>query len=211
MKRTISLLLMLAMILSGCGPTQQITGSWVNREALPKGPFNTMFLLAITQNEKAIYTVENKMADLITSRGKKVVQSSVIFPPKFAVTNGITKELMVDAIKKAGCDAVFTIALLDTKTEQTYQQGTTYSPMSYGAYGSYYGYYSYYYPQVYSPGYYTIEKTFYLETNFYDVASDQLLWSIQSKAFNPSNLESWFDDYSRLILSQLKKEGLIEK
>jgi len=211
MKHTFFPMLMLAVILSACGPTQKITSSWVNREALPKGPYKSMFLLAITQNEKAIYTVENQMADLITSRGKKVVQSSVIFPPKFAATNGITRELMAEAIKKAGCDAVFTIALLDTKTEHHYQEGTTYSPMSYSAYGSYYGYYSYYYPQVYTPGYYTTNKTFYIETNFYDVASDQLLWSIQSEAYNPSNLESWFNDYSRLILSQLKKEGLIGK
>jgi hypothetical protein len=36
-----------------------------------------------------------------------------------------------------------------------------------------------YYPVVYTPGYYTFEKVYYLESNFYDLASDKLLWSVQ--------------------------------
>jgi len=58
--------------------------------------------------------------------------------------------------------------------------------VNYGSYGNYYGYYNYYSPQVYSPGYYSVDKTFYLETNAYDLASDKLLWSVQSEARNPS-------------------------
>ena len=81
--------------------------------------------------------------------------------------------------------------------------------MNYGMYGSYYGYYSYYYPMVYSPGYYTTNKTYYLESNFYDLEEDLLLWSIQSEAYNPSSIDSWFDQYSYDLLKELKREGLI--
>jgi len=77
-------------------------------------------------------------------------------------------------------------------------------------YGSYYGYYRYYSPMVYSPGYYTTDKTYYIETNFYDLEEDLLLWSIQSEAYNPSSLDSWFDQYSFNLLNELAREGLIE-
>jgi len=78
-------------------------------------------------------------------------------------------------------------------------------------YGSYYGYYNHYYPQVYSPGYYATDKTYYIESNFYDMASDELLWSIQSEANNPSSVESWFNEYSYQLIDELKKEGLVTK
>jgi hypothetical protein len=83
--------------------------------------------------------------------------------------------------------------------------------MSYGMYGSYYGYYNYYSPQVYSPGYYSSDKTYYIESNFYDLASDELLWSIQSEAYNPTSLESWFKEYSYQLLNELRAEKLITK
>jgi hypothetical protein len=94
---------------------------------------------------------------------------------------------------------------------ETYHPGTAYYPMNYGYYGSYYGYYNYYYPQIYSPGYYSSDKTYYIETNFYDMESDQLLWSIQSEAYNPTNIDTWFDRYSYDLLNELKEEGLITK
>ena len=83
--------------------------------------------------------------------------------------------------------------------------------MNYGMYGSYYGYYNHYYPQVYSPGYYSTDKTYYIESNFYDLELDQLLWSIQSEAYNPTSLESWFKKYSYNLIKLQKEEGLITK
>jgi hypothetical protein len=211
MKNSFISLFMLAILLLACTSSQKITGVWVNREALPKGPYHSIFILVLSQNADANFMVEYDMASLMATRGRKTVKSSTIFLPNSLSTGSITREQMAKIIKDVGCDAVFTIALLDTKTEEHYQPGTAYYPMSYGYYGSYYGYYNHYYPQIYSPGYYTTDKTFYIETNFYDLASDQLLWSIQSQAYNPAGLESWFKSYSSNLIARLKKEGLITK
>ena len=151
------------------------------------------------------------MASTIESRGTKAVRSSDVFPPQLSVSENFNREQMAEAIKRTGCDAVFIIAVLDVKSVDTYHPGTAYYPMNYGMYGSYYGYYHYYSPQVYSPGYYSSDKTYYIESNFYDLASDQLLWSIQSEAYNPSSLERWFNEYSYQLLNELKKEKLITK
>jgi hypothetical protein len=211
MKRTFFSFFVLTLLLSACAPTQEITGYWVNKAALPKGPYKNIFIFVISDNKTNQVVIENQMADLIISLGHKVVLSSEMFPPKFVGNAQLTREQLAENIKKAGCDAVFVVALLDTKTETSYQPGSTYMPMSYGYYGNYYGYYNHYYPQVYSPGYYTTDKTYYIENNFYDVATDELLYSIQSKAINPSNLESWFKGYSQMLLYKLRDEGLIKK
>jgi len=151
------------------------------------------------------------MAALISSRGQKAVVSSSVFPPNISISENFTRDQMAEAIKRTGCDAVFVIALLDVRVEEYYQPGSAYYPMSFGMYGSYYGYYNHYYPMVYSPGYYTSNRTYYIESNFYDLEQDQLLWSIQSEAYNPSSLDSWFDRYSYNLLYELKREGLIDK
>jgi hypothetical protein len=101
--------------------------------------------------------------------------------------------------------------LLDTKTVETYHPGYAYTPMSYGYYGSFYGYYNYYYPVVYTDDYYSVDKSYYLETNLYELATDRLVWSIQSEATNPKDLDEWFDKYSPLILNHLKEKGLNQK
>lgn len=212
MKKIILLLILLPLLLSSCGPTQKITGSWINREALPKGPFKSVFLLVISQNIEANYEIEYQMAKVFNSRGVKAVKSTEKFPPKFSVTRDLSREQLAESIKKYGCDAVFTIALLDTKSETRYQPGAApYYPAGFGYTSNYYGYYNYYYPQLYSQGYYSTEKTYYLECNFYDVASDLLLFSIQSEATSPRDLESMFRSYSYMILNHLKKENVIKQ
>jgi hypothetical protein len=197
--------------MSECGPTQKITGSWSDPEAASKGPFTKVFVVVLSQNETANYDIEAQTANVLISRGFKVVRSTDIFPPKFSITKDLTKEQLTESIAKRGCDAIFTLALLDSKTVESYNPGTIYAPVNYGYYGSYYGYYNYYYPQVYSPGYYSVDKTYYLETNLYDLASDKLLWSVQSEAKNPKNLNDWFKNYSNMLINHLKSKGLAKK
>jgi len=202
-------LLLLATLLTACGPSQKITNSWINPEAQTKGPYESIFIMVLAQSTAASFSVEDHMAALLASRGRKVVVSSAIFPPNMSISEDFTREQMAATIKKAGCDAVIVTAVLDVQTVETYQPGTAYYPMTYGMYGSYYGYYNYYSPYVYSQGYYTTDKTYYIETNFFDVEEDKLLWSIQSEAYNPSSLDSWFDRYSYDLLNELRNEGLI--
>jgi hypothetical protein len=200
----------LFLLFSGCGPIQKIINSWINPEARSKNPYESIFVIVLSHSKETSFSVEDRMASIIASRGQKFVVSSAVFPPNLSISENFTREQMAEAIKRTGCDAVFVIAVLDVKTVEYYQSGRAYYPMSYGMYGSYYGYYNHYYPMVYSPGYYTTDKTYYIETNFYDLDQDQLLWSIQSEAYNPSSLDSWFDRYSYDLLNELKKEGLIE-
>lgn len=198
-----------ALLLSACGPSQKITNSWINPEAGANAPYKSIFVIVLSQTKETSFSVEDRMAAIIASRGQKVVLASSVFPPNLSISENFSREEMAAAIKRTGCDAVFVIALLDVKNEETYQPGRAYYPMNYGTYGSYYGYYNHYYPMVYSPGYYTSDKTYYIESNFYDLEQDQLLWSIQSEAYNPSSIDSWFDRYSYDLLNELKKEGLI--
>jgi hypothetical protein len=201
----------LVLIMSGCGATQKVTGFWADPEAASKGPYSRIFVIVLSPNKEANFIIESQMRKTLVSRGYKVVRFNDIFPPNFSLSKDYTREQLAESIKKTGCDAVLTLALLDSKIVESYSPGSVYSPVNYGYYGSYYSYYNYYAPLVISPGYYSVDKTFYLETNAYDLASDKLLWSVQSEARNPTDLEDWFKKFSYMLIDHLKGKGLAKK
>jgi len=211
MKLKIFSLLLFIFIMYGCGPSQKITGSWASPEAKSFGPYTKVFVMVLSQNKTANYNIESQMAKILISKGFKVVKSNDIYPPSFSATQDFTKEQLAESIGKTGCDAILMLALLDSKEVETYNPGTVYAPVNYGYYGGYYSYYNHYYPQVYSPGYYSVDKTYYLEANMYDLKADKLVWSIQSEARNPKDLSSWFKDYSVMLMNHLKSKGLNQK
>jgi hypothetical protein len=202
--------LIIATTLSACGPSQRITNIWINPDVTPNGPYESIFVIVLSQTKETSFNVEDRLANTIAMRGQNYVLSSTVFPPNLGISEEFSREQMVEAIQRTGCDAVFMLAVLDVKSVDTYHPGVAYRPGYYNVYHSYYGYYNHYYPMVYSPGYYTSDKTYYIETNFYDVEKDVHLWLIQSEAYNPSSIDSWFDTYMNQLLNELIKEGLIE-
>ena len=60
---------------------------------------------------------------------------------------------------------------------------------------------------MYDPGYYVNDKTYFIESNLYDVESEDIIWSVQSEAYNPSNLESASNKYAAQLIKELKQEG----
>lgn len=210
MKKQIIPILVLALVFGSCA-SQRITGTYINHEALPKEPFKSVFILTLAHNLSNKVYIENRLAEYISARGQKAVKSSDVIPAGYSKDNDLSKEQLTKIIMESGCDAVLTLAVLDVTTEERYEPGSVYYPMNRGFYGSYYGYYGYYSPRIYQPGYYVTDQTYYLETNFYDVKAEKLLWSIQSDAYNPSSLERWYKEYAHMITYKLKKEGLISK
>jgi len=202
---------LLLVVLSACTPSQQVTNSWKNPDVKPKERYESIFIAAFAHDINAKIAVENELAKVIESRGRKAVKSSNVFSSAFLADTTITREQLKQAIAATGCDGVYTVALMDIKTDESYQPGTAYYPVEHSFYDCYNRYAYYYYDYVEEPGYTIVNETFYFETNFYDLASGEMLSSIQSDAFNPSDIPSLMKGYSKLMLSQLKKEGLIKE
>ncbi|WP_147377169.1 hypothetical protein [Mangrovibacterium diazotrophicum] len=180
---------------------------------MPAEIYKSVFVVALVPNKAQRFAVEEKMVQAIRQKGHMAEKSSDWFPSGFTADEELSKEAQLAIIKKAGCDGILTLSQLDTKTESHYVQGTVVAPLPpyrFRYYGSYYPYYNYRYSQIYDPGYVTQETTYFFETNFYDTASEDLLWSIQSSAFEPTDLDSWFKGYESLIVEQLQKEGLLK-
>jgi hypothetical protein len=167
-------------MLTSCSPSVKITGSWMDPKAKSSGKrFQKVFLFAITDNINARTTIENDLANAATKEGINVVKSYEVMTPSFLKSQP-TEGMLIQKIKEAGCDGVFTVALVDAKSETRYVPGTTtYAPYpAYGYYGTFGGYYGYHGAYVYDPGYYVNDKTYYIESNLYDLATGELIWSV---------------------------------
>lgn len=211
MKRIFYLPVMgMMLMISACSPSMKITGNWMNKEIVGTGKFNKIFLFTIAHDMGARQAVENSQAKAAAEHGIATVKSYEAFGPNF-LNQKPTKEEIVAKIKETGCDAVFTSALVDVKSETRYVPGTTTYAPYYGYYGSFYGYYGSMGAYMYEPGYYTEDQTYFIESNLYDLETGDIVWSVQSEAYNPSNINKVASNYSLLLFEKLRTEGILNK
>jgi hypothetical protein len=200
---------LLTLFIMSCGPSHKVTSSWISPEAkTAKKKYSKVFIVVLTQNQAAKNIVESDLEKAAQAKGFQTVKSSDVFAPNFTKDNGADKATILAKVRELGCDAILTSALVKKESEQRYVPGST-SYMPYGGYGGYGfgGYYGYMYPTMYStPGYYTTDKTYFIETNLFDVASENMIYSVQSEAYDPSNITSFSRDYTAAITDQFVRD-----
>jgi hypothetical protein len=193
-----------AVYLAGCGPSQKVTTSWKSPE-MPNKQYKTMFILAMIENQSARNIIETDLAKAAEAKGMKVFKSSEVFAPSFQSGKLPGKQEIIDKVRSLGCDAMLATALVDKQSETRYVPGTTtYAP--YGGYGYGWGGYYGYGMSTYNPGYYTTDKTYFMETSIFDVETEKMIWSAQSEAYNPSSISKFSRDYTTILADRISKD-----
>jgi len=212
MRKFVSTSFIILLLISSCSTSTLITYSWTNPETEAAKQY--IFVAAITEDRAAKSTVEDQMAYELQALGIESTTSLSVFQPGMIKKDLDDKqrELMLEKIREEGCDGIITITLLKESSEARYVPGSPHvmPAIRYGFYGGFNTYYNYYHPIVSSPGYYTQDKQYFLETNFYDPQTKDLLWTAQTETYNPTNLDSFAEEFTQVILAKLKNEGLID-
>lgn len=205
-------LLLLTLFLFSCGSSHTVINSWVNKDAPKDENYKKIFIVALTENAAARNTVEDDFAYALDEHNFDIVKSTSVFPATFTKESAPSKETVLARVKELNCDLILAISLLDSKTQSRYVPGTvSYAPYpTYGYYGGFGAYYGYWAPTVYSPGYYTTDKVYYLEANLFDVNNGSILWSVQTKTYNPSSLSTFSSTYCNTIIDQAYYDGLLK-
>lgn len=198
-----------AFLIAACGNTQ-VVSSWKS-DNIGKTTYKKIMVLGII-NEKDRTTrteIENAMVSQLNGLGYEAISAMQQYGPK--AFEKIDEDAIVDQLENSGFDAVITTSLLDKSKDQHYTPGR----VSYQPVGIYYNrfrrYYTTVYDRVYTPGYYTTETNFFLESNMYDLKSGELVYSVQGKTFDPASAAALSYDYAKTIVSDMKKKGVLEK
>jgi hypothetical protein len=198
-------------LLLGCGSTTSVTGSYknpaVNTNELQ---YKKIFIAALTSNVAMRQKVETSLAESVNAHGYTSVKSIDAFTPDFRTSSGSKSELVLQKIHETGSDGILTVALINKETESRYVQGNAYPVNAYPYYGSFGSYWGNWYGPMYEPGYYTTDKTYFIETNLYDAKSEKLVWSAQSQTLNPSDIDDFLAGYKKAIEKQLVMDGLVK-
>jgi hypothetical protein len=115
----------------------------------------------------------------------------------------ISRETVEAAIKGQNIDAVLVTRLLGVKEEEVYHP-----PTHYDHHRSYHRYYTHALESD-NRAYYRRFKVLTLETNIYDAATKELVWSMQSESIEPSVPRNLIEEQIALTIQTLQARGLI--
>jgi len=199
---------LIAFLLAGCSPFR-ITHSWI-KENLTGARYDKIMVVGLMlNNERGLREkMENHLAGDLTEKGYTAITSWKEYGPQSF--QNMTGQEAVARLRNSGVDAVVTIVLLDKKRERHYVPGRVmYSP--YSVYQNHFwGYYSVIFDRVYSSGYYQAETSYFWESNFYDLKTGELLYTVQTKSFEPASVENDAHAYGKRIVGDMVKKGILK-
>jgi hypothetical protein len=183
----------LMLIFAGCGPSTKIEKTWTDPSFTKESvqSVNKILVMGLLNDESTRRIAEDKM--VAAFKNVTAVQSYSYLQTGDTARSSVEQKLTND-----GFDGVVIMRLANVDKSTSYVPGTTY----YGWYGYRYG--------GGSPGYYTEDKTYYVETNFYSLPQKKLLWSGTTSSLNPSKLDRTLDDIINTLKAQLQSQGLVK-
>lgn len=200
-----------AFLLVSCANTK-ISQSWVEPDN--KKSYNDLLIIGIGNSEQTRRAYESYFVEALREKGSEAEASYKLIKSN----ETIDRDTVLKAIDGMEIDGVIVTHMVAVDEETIYRPGMGYSSVGYGGYGRYggyggglYGYYPHVNSYVHSPGYYTTHETYTLETNLYDVKSEELVWSARSRTFSPESIDEVIVDLTKLLISDLEDKNLIKK
>lgn len=209
MKKIVGIASILFLVVSGC-TTSKITSTWKAENTVFQNYNKILVLGLIREADRTLQeNMENHFVGDLSNLGYNVVSSLKEYGPK--AFDKLDEEVAIEKLKSSGVDAVITIVLLDKQKERKYIPGNMYySPYGY-YYNRFWGYYGTLYRRIYEPGYYVTDTKYFWESNFYDMSTRKLVYSVQTQSFDPANSESLAHEYGELIVKNMVKEKVLQQ
>ena len=192
-----------ALLLSSCTNTK-ITSVWMDSNKAGTS-FNDLLIIGIANEEHNRRLFEEEFTTQLKAVGVESEVSYTVLPQG----TDINPETVTAAIDGKGVDAIIVTHLVAVEQETVYRQSMDYRP-AYGYYNGFYDYYPHVHSYVQQPGYYTTHDVVKLETNLYEAASGELVWTAQSQSFAPESAKEVIDELVQLVITDLQEKGLIK-
>ena len=194
-------LLLGAALLAGCAAPTVLNTQWVNPQAAGKPPMRSILVMGILADPNNRRNFEDQMVAELASRGVKAVPSY-----RFAPNAGTVEQVKLEqAVKEAGVSGVLLTRVVNVTPAMVVGP-----PMGYG-FGGFYGFYGGMWATSYvvPPTVYTTQHVA-ADTRLFETTNYTLVWSA-STTTTPSggSVQSMFEQFSRLIVDALAKDGLV--
>lgn len=200
---------------TSCSSVTTVSGTW-KKPATVAQKYNKIAVIGLSGDIVKRSAIEKAIVAKFAASGINAVAGTNILPDNLVDGNADhkvdeeKKNEIANLLKKQGVDGVLTISLVNVKESEQYVPGTSF----YTPYSGYYGFNSYYwgaYNMVNTPGYYVQNTNIFLASNFYNLGTEQLLWSAQTNTGNPTSLSDLSQSYASALVEKFLNAGVITK
>jgi hypothetical protein len=208
MKRVLVLMMPFILFLAACSSTN-VLNSWKDKEGVEQATLKKVMVLAMLPEKQRVLRqeMENEMVEDLQKRGFTAVSALQENGPKSFV--GMNEKQVMQQLDRSRIDGVITISLQDTETSEHYTPGSVrYEPYAV-RYNRFYRTYQTFYERVYTPGYTDQQTNYFFETNLYQLNSNKLLYSAQSKSFDPSSASQIAKEVSKAVVKDMEKNNIL--
>lgn len=197
------LILLCSFVLSSCSANKLIL-SWKN-ESLDQYQMDTVLVVGIARDETKRRIYEDTFVSSLTESGVQAIPSYTVSKQSIEPNKKALREMLT----KSHATAVLIIHMIDQKETEFYQRSSALIGTN-NYYGStLYGYYPYVWNSISPSESYVNTIKVILETNLYDVQTENLLWSARSESTDPVMTRKYYQELIDLFLNDLKKDNLL--
>lgn len=209
--KSIGVLALMALAFVACSANRSsMTHSWID-PSHDQRTIKKVLVIGLADEPPRRRIFETELSRIFEDGGVAAVPSFSVMPDlKKPDDKTAAREIVLAAVTESGADAVAITRLLRVESAKRWIEGTTYV-VPYEQYGNVYGAYYNTYQVMSSPDRLVEDKNYVIETKLYDVATEKLVWSGISETLNPKSAVKGIDSVGRLIVSTLRKEGVIAK
>jgi len=186
------------------GPSTQLVSAWQLPGYVPTG-FRKVLVIAVTRDGGRRRTFEDAFSYQLFARGVTAISSYTLIPQDGQVPN----DKLEAAIRQSGADAVLATRFLGANTNTSYTQGYVYATAAPVYYGGFYGYYGTAWGYDYVPPMATTTTVVTVETDVFDAARLEMVWSGTTQTTNPTTLSQEMAGWAKIIINAMAERGVI--
>lgn len=205
MRKIISLLYGSAVLILQSCSSSKIVSAWGTDAYSPLHQKMVVFAIVNQEDSALRRRVEQHMVDDLKALGYNASTASEVYQQRFSGLNTtqVYNQLQADTV-----DAVVTVALLNKQMEQLYvEQKKQQDPRD----DDFLRYYEDLHNRVSGAGYYANLTTYFWEGKMYDLKVKELVYMSRSETSNPSSIEKLGHEYSKQVVKNMVKKGVLIK
>lgn len=206
--------LLLSFLISGCSSTT-LTGSW--RSPDYTDPVKKVYIVGVSKQETSRRLFEDEFGRSLQAYGIETVSSY----KDLKNNQDADLDLLTKKVRANGADALLLTRILGKRTEQVVTPGRVsgyssepsyyvrerYRPEPY--YRNYRSYYDRRYEMTYEPATISKFQVVTIESNLYDSASGELIWSAQLETVLDGTMQTMIHDFIEVVTRDLHEQGVI--
>ncbi len=196
-------------IVCSCTKTT-LSGSWRNQDYLQA--VRTIYIVGVSRQETNRRIFEDEFGRQLEQYGIRTFSSYLDLDN----VEGVGQDFIMEKVRASGADALLMTRILGKHTEEVVHPGRIYGPgfPPWGYYPrpyyrNYWDFYERRYDMIYEPARISRFEVLTLESNLYDAATGELIWSAQLETVMDGTIEAMIRDFIEVVTKDLLEQGVI--